>query len=163
MSGFDDSFLAMQRSFKPLKRNAIGDDGKPYADIEAVWTYIRPRLAKHGFVLFQSEGADAVTTVIRKGSDYMRFDAKTEPSSSGPNRYGRRHALMCMLGLVEEPIAPAYRILGQLVSERLYFAIQHMGLSVAQYRVILNSGKSDDEMINEAVRLAEAQRLGGGK
>lgn len=181
MSEFDDAFLALQRSFKPLRRNAVGDDGKPYADIEAIWTYIRPRLAKHGFVLFQSEGADTVTTVIRKGADYIRFEAKTEPSSSGPNRYGRRHALMCLLGLVEEPlpqktlteafatsraeserdaINAALGGRGDLDGEaafKLQSALATSGASPAQWLVIARSGKSVDDMV------AEAQRLGGAK
>lgn len=165
-AAFDAAFVALQSSLKPLPRNAAGDDG-PYADIESIWTHIRPKLKRHGFYIIQSEGAGECETVIRHRSGWtMRYAVKTEPSSSGPNRYGRRHALMCLLGLVEEPAKPAelkYRLIGYTVSQKLHDAIAGIGLSVAQLRVLLNSGKSDDEMIDEAVRLAEAQRLGGAK
>lgn len=99
---FNVAFLKLQKSLRPVKRNAVGDDGKPYADIEAIWTHIRPKLARHGFIIIQSEGVDTVETVLRQveSAEYFAFTVRTSPDG----KYGRRHALMCLLGIVEEPL-----------------------------------------------------------
>lgn len=170
---FAESFIALQKSLKPLKRNATGDDGKPFAAIEDVWAYIRPKLAKHGFCVMQSEGADVVeTSLLHTSGAFYRFTAKVIIGADGSVRYGRRHALMCLLGLVEEPIAKSEAVdyatiaatadgfvtrLGRDDATRVLAAFQYYKLGNAQMVVLAKSNRSADELI------AEAQRLGGGK
>lgn len=162
---FASDFIDFQKSLKPVTRNATGDDGQPYADIEAIVSYVRPRLAKHNLAVMQSEGIDLVTTKIFHISGVCEtFVAKTDPSASGPTRYGRRHALMCALGIVEEPIKakPDYDHIEQIDLQPYGMLANSVGhalldLSMAQRLVLVRKYPTDGVAL-----IAEAQKLGGG-
>ncbi len=170
---FAKDFITFQKSLKPLKRNVTGDDGKPYADLASILAYVRPRLAKHNMFVVQSEGLDSVTTQVWHASSDDHIVTTARPIFDANNfesRYGRRHSLMCALGLVEEPIdskvptfqtepdREVYEIVdGMREPERTDVLNAIAPLSTAQKLVIFRRTCKPVEII------AEAQKLEGQK
>lgn len=157
---FAKDFIAFQKGLKPLKRNVTGDDGKPYADLESVIAYARPRLAKHGFCFSQEDDREWVTTTIihSSGTVLERRNRTHVMGDDGGARYSRRHSLMCALGLVEEPLPSQQAARARDVSRFTHDVFDAAGLNEAQITVLLNSGKTEDEMVDEANRLARGQK-----
>jgi len=164
---FAGDFIAFQKSLKPLKRNAVGDDGKPFADLPSIIAYVRPRLARYRMGFMQAEDTHDVVTAIVHASGYCHsWAAKPSVDSDGTLRYGRRHALMCLLGLVEEPLPPAEPELDR--ADLLIDAYGSRTIDVAEAFHKYRIGRGQQIVIvrrcpNADEAIAEAQRLGGGK
>lgn len=109
-----EALILAQSEMPHVRKNAKSHHGE-FANIEAVMTAIIPVLKKHGLAVLQrpvsgSSGTCTLETILYHTSGEsmnstitIPMQRQNDPQAYGAAMtYGRRYALMCMLGLVTE-------------------------------------------------------------
>lgn len=98
------ALVAIQSALKPVARNVQGEDGKPYADLSAVWKHVKPLLRRHKIAVVQFGGAVEIETLLlHESGQWIASVAKCDSRANGETAYGQRFALMLALGVVQQP------------------------------------------------------------
>lgn len=109
---------AFQAEVKDAERNRTSYNGK-YAELDQIFTIIRPILSKHGLSFMQPLVSDNInevciqTWIMHKSGQYIITELKLPPAPAGRNTnslqavgisasYGKRYAIMSALGICQK-------------------------------------------------------------